>query len=75
VNLQKSISAKKAWAALSEKARLGEKFGFIACLGLLYKSGIVNRQQVIDNLNAASVTPDDLRKFRERRDERETLRP
>ena len=59
------ISAKKAWARLSERAERGEKFGFIACLGLLYKSGVLTRDQVLERLNEARITADDCRKFRE----------
>jgi hypothetical protein len=61
--LNRQISAKKAWARLSERAECGEKFGFIACLGLLYKGGILTRAQVIEELNSARITRDDLRKF------------
>jgi hypothetical protein len=32
--------------------------------GLLLRSGALTRQQVIENLNAAGVTQDDLKKFR-----------
>jgi len=67
VNSQKQLSAKRAWAELNERARLGEKFGFIACLGLLYKSGQLSREQVVSRLNEARVTRDDLKRFRERR--------
>jgi hypothetical protein len=61
--LNRQISAKKAWARLSERAECGEKFGFIACLGLLYKGGILTRAQVVAELNSARITRDDLRKF------------
>lgn len=64
MNAQKQVSAKKAWAALSERARLGEKFGFIACLGLLYKSGRLTKAQVLEYLNQERISREDLRKFR-----------
>ena len=65
MTLRKQITAKKAWARLSERAESGETFGFIACLSLLYKTTILSRAQVIEQLNLAHVTRDDLRKFRE----------
>jgi hypothetical protein len=65
MTLRKQITAKKAWARLSERAESGETFGFIAALSLLYKSGVLNRGQVTEQLNLARVTRDDLRKFRE----------
>lgn len=63
--LDRKISAKKAWARLSERAESGEKFGFIAALGILYKSGILTRAQVVEHLNAARITREDLKRFRE----------
>jgi|ERR1035437_4077659 hypothetical protein len=65
MTLRKQITAKKAWARLSERAESGETFGFIAALSLLYKSGVLKRGQVTEQLNLAHVTRDDLRKFRE----------
>src|ERR1017187_2253278 len=65
MTLRKQVTAKKAWARLSERAESGETFGFIAALSLLYKSGVLNRGQVTEQLNLAHVTRDDLRKFRE----------
>jgi hypothetical protein len=64
MNVAKQLSAKKAWSALK---RDRDKFAwlFIACQALLLKSGTVTRQQVIENLNVAGVTQDDLKKFRE----------
>ena len=59
------ISAQKAWDRLSERAEHGETFGFIACLGVVYKAGVITRAQVLDALNAAHVTREDLRKFSE----------
>jgi hypothetical protein len=64
VNAQKQLSAKKAWSRLSERARLGEKFGFIGCLGLLYKSGALTREQVVKHLNEGKITREDLQRFR-----------
>jgi hypothetical protein len=61
----KHISAKKAWARISERAQLGEKFGFIACLGILYKGGFITRGDVVARLNDARITRGDLVKFRE----------
>jgi hypothetical protein len=65
VRLEKQVTAKKAWATLSERARLGEKFGMIAMLGLLYKGGEISREQVVEKLNEAQVSREDLKKFRE----------
>ena|ERR1039458_9853605 len=65
MTLRKQVTAKKAWARLSERAESGETFGFIAALSLLYKSGVLNRGQVTEQLNLAHVTREDLRKFRE----------
>ncbi len=65
MNAQKQLSAKKAFALVTERARRAENFALIATLGLLYKSGQLTRDQVVDKLNEARVTRDDLRKFRE----------
>jgi hypothetical protein len=59
------ISAKRAWARISERAEHGEKFGFIACLGILYKGGLLTRGQVLERLKEARITRADLEKFRE----------
>lgn len=59
------ISAKKAWARISERAERGEKFGFIACLGILYKGGFLTRGEVLEQLNQARISRADLVKFRE----------
>src|SRR4051812_44911744 len=61
--LNRQISAKKAWARLSERAESGEKFGFIACLGLLYKAGILTGAQVVEQLEASHISREDLAKF------------
>ena len=37
--MDRRLSAKKAWARLRERAECGEKFGFMACIALLYKAG------------------------------------
>ena len=65
MTLRKQITAKKVWAQLSERAESGETFGYVACLGFLYKMGVLTREQVLEQLNLAHVTRDDLRKFRE----------
>jgi hypothetical protein len=73
VNSAKQLSAKKAWGALSERARFGENFGFIACLALLYKlyklykANLLTKSQVTELLNAQGITREDLQKFREQR--------
>lgn len=64
---RKQVSAKQAWAEMTERARQGEKFGFIACLGLLYKSGKITRAEVLQLLREAHVQREDCRKFRETR--------
>lgn len=58
-------SAKKQWARLQDRAERGEKFGFIACLGVLYKAGKLTRAEVLEKLKESHITRDDLRKFRE----------
>ena len=63
--MNRQISAKCAWARLSERAECAEKFGFIACLALLYKTNTLTRAQVVDRLNEAHITREDLIKFRE----------
>jgi hypothetical protein len=63
--LNRQISAKRAWSRMTERAEFGERFGFIACLSLLYKNGLVTRAQIVAALNEAQVTRDDLRRFRE----------
>ena len=67
MNAEKQLSAKKAWAQLNERARLGDRFAKIAMLGLLLKSGHLTRAQVLEQLIAAGVTQEDLRKFRTQR--------
>ena len=67
MNSAKQLSAKKAWGALSERARFGENFGFIACLALLYKAHLLTKSQVTELLNAQGITREDLQKFREQR--------
>ena len=51
--MNRRLSAKRAWARLSERAELGEKFGFISCIALLYKAGTLTRAQVVETLNDA----------------------
>jgi hypothetical protein len=63
--MNRRLSAKRAWARLSERAERAEKFGFIACLGLLYKAGHLTRAQVVDKLNESHITRGDLARFRE----------
>lgn len=63
--LHRQVSAKKAWARLSERAESGEKFGFISCVGLCYKLKILSRGQVVELLNSVHITRDDLLRFRE----------
>ena len=63
--MNRRLSAKRAWARLSERAECGERFGFIACIALLYKAGQLTRAQVVDALNEARITRDDLARFRE----------
>lgn len=61
---ERHITAKRAWGEMAERARLGNSFGFIACLGLLYKSGTLSRAQVVDALNSAGITREELQKFK-----------
>ena len=63
--MNRRLSAKRAWARLSERAECAEKFGFIACLGLLYKAGRLTRAQVVERLNESHITRADLTRFRE----------
>ena len=69
---ERHISAKKAWARMSERAMHGEKFGFIAALALLHKTGVLTRKQVVEQLNAGQITRVDLERFR--RDDGKTPR-
>jgi hypothetical protein len=62
--LNKQITAKRAWADLSERARLGYKFGFISCLGLLYKCGEITREGIIEKMVEAGITPEDCARFK-----------
>ena len=64
--LRKQVTAKRAWARMSERAEFGERFGFIACLSLLYKNGFISRAQVVESLNESHITRADLAKFREK---------
>lgn len=59
------VSAKRAWANLQERAEHGEKFGFIAAMGILYKGGTLTREQVLKLLQDNHITAADCRKFRE----------
>jgi hypothetical protein len=68
VNAQKQLSAKKAWSKLNERARPGEKFGKIAMVGLMFKSGFLSKPETVKLLNEAGVTRQDLQKFREQRE-------
>ena len=63
--MNRRLSAKRAWARLSERAECGEKFGFIACIALLYKAGILTRAQAVDRLNESHISRADLARFRE----------
>jgi hypothetical protein len=58
------ISAKRAFARVSERAEHGEKFGFIAAFQLLVRSGVLTREQVAQFMNDARITRDDLERFR-----------
>jgi hypothetical protein len=60
---KRHISAKRAWAQLSERAERGEKLGFIAALQLLFQCGMISRPQMIEKLNEARITRDDLAIF------------
>lgn len=61
---QRRVTCKTAWAKLSTHARLGEKFGWIACVSLMYKLGwFPDRKTALDHLYR-EVTPDDLDEFR-----------
>ncbi len=62
--MNRRLSAKKAWARLSERAECGERFGFIACIALLYKAGHLTRAQVVEKLNESHITRADLVRFR-----------
>lgn len=66
MNREKSISAKKAWGAL-KRDRDHFVWLFIACQGLLLKSGELTRDEVRDNLNEAGVTREDIERFRRQR--------
>ena len=59
------VSAKRAWARLQERADYGERFGFIACLKLLYKTGALTREQLVKKVNEYHITREDLQKFDE----------
>ncbi len=59
------ISAKKAWGKLEERAVYGEKFGFIACIGVFLAAGKITRAEALAHLQDSHITREDLRKFRE----------
>jgi hypothetical protein len=63
VNADKQLSAKKAWGALNERARLGEKFGAISLVGLMIAGGYLTKPEAAKLLNEAGVTLDDIQKF------------
>lgn len=65
MRLFRQETAKRAWGKLQARAERGEKFGFIACLGVLYKSGKLTRAEVLEKLKESHITREDLRKFRE----------
>jgi hypothetical protein len=57
MNLAKHISAKKAWGELSNRARLGERRGFAACVWLLYKNQFISKEQAIAQLEQWDISP------------------
>lgn len=50
---------------MQERAEHGEKFGFIAAMGIMYKAGFLTRAQVLEQLKQNHITREDLQKFRE----------
>jgi divalent metal cation (Fe/Co/Zn/Cd) transporter len=54
---------KTHWRNLSARARLGESFGFIDALSILYKAGHVSRELALELLRER-IAPDDLREYR-----------
>lgn len=60
---QRRRGMKTMWRDLSTRARLGEVFGFIDCIALLYKAGAISREQVRQYLNE-HVNKDELVEYR-----------
>jgi divalent metal cation (Fe/Co/Zn/Cd) transporter len=54
---------KTMWRDLSARARLGEIFGFIDAIALLYKAGTISREQVKQYLSER-VSKADLAEYR-----------
>jgi divalent metal cation (Fe/Co/Zn/Cd) transporter len=54
---------KTMWRDLSSRARLGEAFGFIDAIALMYKLGRLSREQVIEMLGQR-VSKEDLAEYR-----------
>ena|GEM_PF-4653980 len=61
---QKKATGKRLWGELSDRARLGEKFGFIAAIRIFYLSGTITRTRAIELLNENQITREDLRAFK-----------
>jgi len=61
------ISAKRAWAEMSERARLGHALGFIDAIGLLFSQGLISRAQVIELFRSRDITKADLIAYRKTR--------
>jgi hypothetical protein len=47
---ERNEGLKTAWRNLSARARLGETFGFIDALSILYKGGFINRANALEML-------------------------
>lgn len=54
---------KTHWRNLSARARLGESFGFITALSVIYKAGHITKQLAIELL-AHHVTAEELKEYR-----------
>jgi hypothetical protein len=54
---------KTVWRDLSARARLGESFGFLDALALLFKAGFISRELALEMLQGR-VSQDELKEYR-----------
>lgn len=70
---QRRSGMKTMWRDLSSRARLGEVFGFIDAIALIYKLGYIDRDRVVELLAHHNVSKADLAEYRKVRGEDEAL--
>ena len=64
MSAQRRLTAKRLYADLSERARLGEVFGFLTCILFLFKSGYLTRDQAQRIVDERGISESDRARFR-----------